>query len=188
MIHTKTEFDQTSLIKSLLTHEWLTTFELASMLTSFPIDFEKLEIADSKKPFLIIPQTPFNPKKSDKIFEKIFNSVNEDLEYEKLAGKLCHTSKGVNFIMKPFDGLVWAIKKKFHWSLELQTALSISLKTKRQLNPWFGKISIMILTQYCTLLRKKTSPIEIIKDPIMKTYIPNARKNVYIGKSKEILR
>lgn len=171
MILSDPQFDRASLTKSLLTHEWWTTFELASIFTGFPIRSDRVEISETSKPYLIIPSDPFDPKKCEAAFQLIFNILNEDLEYEKLSGLRCRIGKGVNFMIRRFDGLVWAMDNKLIFPIELQAALSIRFKQARKLTSWCRKARLMIFKQFCTLLRKKVLPIEIWRDSMMQCYI-----------------
>ncbi|HEY4831644.1 MAG TPA: hypothetical protein VIH61_03690 [Waddliaceae bacterium] len=158
-----------------LTHEWQTTLEFTSMLTNeLPENTMRIDISMDGKPFLIVPQKSFNVKECSKTFQKIFNNINDDIAYERVEGERCSIIQR-GFSINPFVGLVWAIKKKHPWPIELQKTFSLRFKRQRQINPWLDKINIMVIKQYCTLMRNKTIPIKIIKDSMMRTYIHRAK-------------
>ena len=166
-----TQFDQASLTRSMVTHEWLTTFEFASTFTGFPIDFEKIETRIGVKPFVIVPIDPFDLEKCTGVFQHIFTNLNQDLDYGRLSGKHFRAGKGVNFVLSPFEGLVWTIDKGFSWPIELQTALSLRHKEKRKFDPWLKKVRAMIFKHFTVLLQRKDSPIEIWRDSMMESYL-----------------
>lgn len=171
----KLQFDQNFLIMSLITqHKWLTPYELVSLLTIIPENSEIHEIDHAAKPFMITPSKLFDLKKCNTNFRKVFKILKEDLQSGKLPSKLL-SIKDVDSLINPFDGLVWAIHKKISLPSDLQKALSVEFKSKKQSNPWLGKINIMVLTQYCRLLNGKTAPVEILEDPLLRNYIHKAK-------------
>lgn len=172
------ENDPSDDIYELIYKKRISTFEFACLFTEVPQNCLKINLLhdqDLDKQFWIVPAENFTLENCSKSFQKMLHQLNEDIDFERVQGKICRICPGIHFSIAPFDALVWSLKKKYPWPKELQQALSIIPKRQNKLKSWRKMIENMIVAQYIILIRKEIIPSDIIKDPLMQSYIPKAK-------------
>jgi len=166
-----------------------TSYEFAHVLTGWPklsliigeIDTEG--ILDSnfhqRKPYIIIPTKPFDPKDYGKEFETVYRAIHYDINNGFLKYRYRFPCRGPEYLLDPFEWIYWAIKRKKKLSLpslplNLQATLLIKLTTVRPLNLWYDIVSKIIVIQYSSLTEDERK--NIISSSLMQTYVPEAKK------------
>ena len=173
------------LMEEIHKHSFLTNFEATCVLTTCPkycIRVDNLSSLDGK-PYFIVPSETFYLRDQSKEFKNIFDAINDDINSESFNGIWMPISKNVDYLIKPSDLIMWAIRHNFSLPLNLQKALSIEITKPGKLESWRGMVNNMIVAQYTQLSEKETSPKKILGSPMMRTYVPDSN-----SKSENVLR